>query len=69
MNSSRLDAALQTYAARLADLEQATPRPSAEQILDLLAARDGVESALANLPQESTSGLLKRVHLDERLQT
>ncbi|WP_421655240.1 hypothetical protein [Leptothermofonsia sp. ETS-13] len=40
MNSPRLDAALQTYAARLANLERATPKPSAEQILDLLAAQD-----------------------------
>jgi tetratricopeptide (TPR) repeat protein len=67
MAASRLDRAVESYAARLRALEEALQNPSAEQALDVLVARDEIRAALVSDSQRSSLALTKLLRLDDRL--
>lgn len=66
MIASRLDNAVERFATKLTELETATP-PSAEQVLDVLMARDAVHAALADKTQSPKKSLITISELDSRL--
>ena len=67
MTASRLDHAIESYASKLAALEEAPQKLSPEQALDILLARDEVRAGLADDPQQSLLDLTKLIQLDSRL--
>src|SRR5687768_2464265 len=67
MTTSRLDITLKRYAAALSALEKADPCPSAEQILNVLTARDAVQGVLTDKTQDPIESLITVVELDSRL--
>lgn len=64
MNMGR---ALERYSATIKALEEAQPRPSPQQILAVLKARDHVQTALADKEQDSVDDLSTVLELDRRL--
>ncbi len=67
MSTTNLGRTLERYSATLTALEEARPRPSAEQVLAVLKARDGVHAALTDTAQDPVGGLIAIVQLDSRL--
>ena len=67
MTTSHLDITLKRYAAALSALEKADPCPSAEQILNVLTARDEVQVVLTDKAQEPIESLITVIELDRRL--
>ncbi|MGJ3250664.1 MAG: tetratricopeptide repeat protein [Elainellaceae cyanobacterium] len=64
--SSSLDA-ISHYEAKLAALEQASPHPSAELVLNVLIIRDAIATTLTDLSSIPTEHLVTLADLDERL--
>jgi cytochrome c-type biogenesis protein CcmH/NrfG len=62
-----LSEAIDRYAAKLTALHQVDSRPTVEQVLDVLVARDAVRSSLANRGQDMGDLLLKLNVLDHFL--
>ncbi len=67
MSLSPLPTLLEYYAARLMDIEIATEKVSPEQVLDLLIARDRIETVLTDRAGYDAASLQKLLHLDQRL--
>lgn len=67
MTNPLLSDALELYKSRLSALEASAPHPSTEQILDVLVARDYVQTALAERGPDCTADLVILKELDSRL--
>lgn len=67
MNNPLLGNALELYKSRLIALEASAPHPSTEQILDVLVARDHIQTALAERGPDCTADLVILKELDSRL--
>jgi tetratricopeptide (TPR) repeat protein len=67
MTISRLDRALEDYAAKLTALEEAAEQLSPEQALDVLIARHAVHTSLTDKTRDPTHSLITLVQLDSRL--
>lgn len=61
--------AIADYAAVLSAIEQATPSPSFEQMLEVLVARDTVEALRLSAASATGQSLAELVQLDRRLKT
>jgi tetratricopeptide (TPR) repeat protein len=58
---------LERYSETVISLEEAQPRPSTEQVLAVLKARDEVQTALIDQTQDSVDDLVAMLALDKRL--
>jgi tetratricopeptide (TPR) repeat protein len=67
MAESRLERAVESYAAKLEALEEAPQNVSPQQAVDVLLARDEIRAALVNAGQQSPLGFTTLVQLDSRL--
>jgi len=67
MSSKDLGQALERYLTTLSALEEAQPKPSAEQILTVLKARDAINVALTDKTQDTVDSLIAIIQLDNRL--
>ena len=67
MSASRLKHVLERYEAKLTIIEQTTPEPSEDQVVEVLVARDVVHTELDNELITNTEEIVAVKHLDDRL--
>ncbi|MCL1463903.1 hypothetical protein [Argonema galeatum] len=64
---SELDRAMERYTKALSAIETANPKPSQQEILEVLVARDTVSATLSQNQNHSSETLVTLINLDTRL--